>query len=210
MSTFNDHLRWRYATKKFDTSKILSKQQIDDLLESVQLSASSFGLQPYRIVVVTDPSIRAKVREHAWGQAQITDASHLIAVCPMRSIDEAYVTKYIDLIAQTRGIPSEHLKGFHDMMMGFISAKTPEALAVWLRCQAYIAVGFLLSAAAQNGIDACPMEGFDPAHVDVDLGLLDANLTAAVLVAVGFRAADDEAANYKKVRFPKKELFLWK
>jgi nitroreductase len=208
MSTFNDKLRWRYATKKFDPTKKLSDDQFASLLEAAQLSASSYGLQPYRIVVIGDPVVRAKVREHAWGQAQITDASHIVAICPMRTIDEAYVTRYIDLIASTRGIPAANLKGFHDMMMGAVNGRTPEALAAWMKCQAYIAVGFLLSAAAEQGIDACPMEGFDPVHVDVDLDLAKENLTSAVLVALGFRAADDEAAAYKKVRMPKETLFL--
>jgi nitroreductase len=108
----------------------------------------------------------------------------------------------------TRGMPAEKLKGFHDMMVGSIKAQTPEKMAAWLKCQAYIAVGFLLSAAAHAKIDACPMEGFDPTHVDVDLGLLDKNLTSAILVPVGFRAADDEAAAYKKVRLPKDEFIL--
>lgn len=203
-----ESLQWRYATKKFDPTKKLSAAQLQELMDAVQLSASSFGLQAYRVAVVTDPAIRAKVREHAWGQAQVTDASHLFAFMPMKSIDEAFVEKYISHIAKTRGIPTEGLKSYHDMMVGTIQSRTPEALAVWLRAQAYIAVGFLLSAAAHMGIDACPMEGFDPAHVDVDLGLLEKNLTTAVLVPVGFRAMDDEAATYKKVRTPKEELFM--
>ena len=208
MSKYNENLQWRYATKKFDPTKKLSAEQLEELLDTVQLSASSFGLQAYRVAVIADPAIRAKVREHAWGQAQITDASHLIAFMPMRSIDESYVEKYVKLIADTRGIPTESLKGFHDMMVGSIQGKSPEALAEWLRSQAYIAVGFLLSAAAQMNIDACPMEGFDPVHVDVDLHLLEKNLSTAVLVAIGFRASDDESAQYKKVRVPKEELFM--
>jgi nitroreductase len=210
MSTHNENLRWRYATKKFDASKKLSDEQLKTLMEATQLSASSFGLQPYRIVMVENPATRAKIREHAWGQAQVTDASHLFVFCPLRSIDEAYVTQYINLIAKTRGIPAENLKGFHDMMMGTVHARNPEQLAAWLKCQAYIAVGFMLSAAAENHIDACPMEGFDPAHVDIDLDLAKDNLTSAVIVAVGFRSHDDESASYKKVRFPAEELFIQK
>ncbi len=208
MSNMIESLQWRYATKKFDPTKKLSAEQLQELMDAVQLSASSFGLQAYRVAVVTDPAIRAKVREHAWGQAQVTDASHLFAFMPMKSIDEAYVKNYVGLIAKTRGIPVESLKDYENMMLGTIKSRTPEALAVWLRAQAYIAVGFLLSAAAHMGIDTCPMEGFDPTHVDVDLSLLEKNLTTAVLVPVGFRASDDEAATYKKVRTPKEELFM--
>ena len=208
MTTYTDNLRWRYATKKFDPSKKLTDTQLQELLDAVQLSASSFGLQAYRVAVITDPAIRTKVREHAWGQPQITEASHLIAFLPMRSIDETYVAQSIDLVSKTRGMPAEALKGYHDMMVGSIKGQTPEGLKSWLRSQAYIAVGFLLSAAAQHGIDACPMEGFDPTHVDVDLGIVDKNLTTAVLVPIGFRASDDATAAYKKVRVPQDELFL--
>ncbi len=208
MSNLNESLQWRYATKKFDPSKKLTDAQLDELLEATRLSASSYGLQAYRLIVVTDPAVRAKIREHAWNQSQVTDASHLIVICPLQSIDEAYVGKYIDNIATTRGMPAEKLKGFRDMMVGSIKAQTPEKMAAWLKCQAYIAAGFLLSAAAHAKIDACPMEGFDPAQVDVDVGLLGKNMTAAILVPVGFRAADDEAASYKKVRLSKDEFIM--
>jgi nitroreductase len=197
-----DALRWRYAVKKFDPSKKLSEEQLNGLLESARLSASSFGLQPYKILVVTDPAVRAKIREHAWNQTQVTDASHLLAFCAYRTIDEAYVDRYIALISQERGVSEEALKGYRDMMVGSIKSRSPQELAEWMKRQAYIAVGFALSAAAHLRIDSCPMEGFDPAHVDVDLGLLEQNLTSVVLMPVGFRAADDASAQYKKVRFP--------
>ena len=205
-----ESLRWRYATKKFDPTKKLTNEQLDAVLEAARLSASSYGLQPYKFVVITNPAIRAKIREHAWDQPQVTDASHLIAVCPYRSIDAAYVDAYVAHIARERGVTVESLKGFRDMMAGSVSRQTPEGLAAWMKCQAYIAVGFILSAAAHMRIDAAPMEGFDPTHVDVDLGLLDLNLTTAVLIGLGYRAGDDPAASYKKVRFPKEHLFLFK
>lgn len=208
MSNMIESLQWRYATKKFDPTKKLSEAQLQELMDAIQLSASSFGLQAYRIALVTDPAIRAKVREHGWGQSQITDASHLFAFMTMKSIDETYVKNYIALIAKTRGIPTESLKGYEDMMMGTIKTRTPEEIAGWLRAQAYIASGFLLTAAAHMGIDTCPMEGFDPIQVDIDLGVANTNLTTAMLIPVGFRAADDATASYKKVRTPKEELFM--
>lgn len=203
-----DDLRWRYATKKFDPSKKLSDAQLDELLDATRLAASSYGLQPYKILVVTDPAVRAKIREHAWNQSQVTDASHLLVFAAYKSIDEAYVDGYVALIAKERGMTVEALKGFRDMMVGSIKGQTPESLAQWMKRQAYIAVGFALSAAAHMQIDACPMEGFDATHVDVDLGLTDKNLTTAVIMPIGFRAADDAAAGYAKVRFPKEELFI--
>ncbi len=210
MTALLDQLNWRYATKKFDSTKKLSPAQLEEVLESIRLSASSYGLQPYKVIVVTDAAIRAKIREHAWNQTQVTDASHLLVFCPMRTIDERYVDDFVTLIAKERGIAPEALKGYRDMMVGSITGRTSEQLAAWMKCQAYIAVGFGLSAAAHAGIDACPMEGFDPAHVDVDLGLTGQNLTSAVLMPMGFRAADDATSAYKKVRYPKDQFFVWK
>lgn len=209
MSTYLENLQWRYATKKFDPSKKLTQAQLDELLHATQLAASSYGLQPYKVYVVTNPAVREKIKEHAWGQPQVTDASHLIVFCAKRTIDEKYVDAYISLIAKTRGMSAADLKSFRDMMVGMMKGRTPEMLASWMKCQAYIALGFLLSAAAHHRIDACPMEGFDPTHVDVDLGLIDKDLTAVTLCPVGFRAADDAASSLKKVRLPKDDLFTF-
>lgn len=210
MSDYNENLQWRYATKKFDTTKKISKQQLDELLDSLQASASSYGLQPYVFFVITNPELRERMKAHAWNQSQVTDASHLIVVCARKTIDEAYVDSYISLIASTRGISVESLKGYRDMMVGSIHGRTKEELAHWMKCQSYIALGFLLSAAAQAKIDACPMEGFDPIQVGIDLELAEKNLTAVTFCALGFRAADDKTAAYKKVRFPKEDLFIFK
>jgi|CXWL01.1.fsa_nt_gi nitroreductase len=210
MSSYNDRLFWRYATKKFDPTKHLTQEQLDELLESARLSASSYGLQPYKLVVVTNPAIRAKLREHAWNQSQVTDASHLVVICSYRTIDAAYIDRFVGIIASERGVSVESLKGYRDMMVGSIQGRTPEQLADWMKRQSYIALGFLLSAAAQHQIDACPMEGFDATHVDVDLGLAEENLTAAVFCPLGFRASDDATASYKKVRFPKEEFIVFK
>jgi nitroreductase len=209
MSTYNDNLRWRYATKKFDSAKKLTQVQIDDLLESTQLAASSFGLQPYKVFVITDPALRERIKEHAWGQTQVTDASHLVVFCAYKTIDESYVDAFIALVSEIRGIPVESLKDYREMMVGSIKGRSTEALANWMKCQAYIGLGFLLSAAAQATIDACPMEGFDPSLVDGDLQLSDKNLTAVAMCPLGFRASDDRTAAYKKVRFPKEELFVF-
>ncbi len=210
MPTFLENLQWRYAVKKFDAAKKLTSSQLDELLEALRLTASSYGLQPYRFVLVEDPAVRAKVREHAWGQTQITDASHLIALCAVKTLDEKYVDHYIDAISKVRGVPVENLKGFKDMMMGTINGKSSQELLDWSKKQTYIALGFLLSAAAHMHIDSCPMEGFDAAHVDADLGLAEEGLTVVALCPVGFRSEDDAAAAYKKVRFCKEELFLTK
>ncbi len=211
MSALLQDLQWRYATKKFDATKKLSQEQLDELLEAGRLSASSFGLQAYKLYVITDAAVRESIKNHAWGQTQITDASHLIAIVTHKSIDEAYVDEYTAHVAKERGVPAEALKNYRDMMAGSVSARSadPVAMAAWLKAQGYIALGFLLSQAAHMHIDACPMEGFDPITVGQDLGL-PANLQVAVLCPVGFRAQEDETAAYKKVRSPKEEFFVWK
>lgn len=208
MSALLESLQWRYATKKFDPTKKLSVSELNELTEALRLSASSYGLQPYKFMVISDPELRAKVRAHAWGQAQVTDASHLIVLLAEKVVDETHVDAYIENIAKTRGTTAESLATFKSMMMQTVNGRTPQELAEWAKKQGYIALGFLLSAAAHLRIDTCPMEGFSVPDVDNDLGLPARNLTAFALCPVGFRAADDETASMKKVRFPKEALFL--
>ena len=208
MSTFNDNLLWRYATKAFDPAKKLSEEQLNSLLESTRLTATSYGLQPFRVLVITDPALRAQLREKAWGQSQLTDASHLIVLCALKHIGEEYVDSYIAHVASQRGVTTEALKGYRDMMASFAQGMPPEALATWMQKQTYIALGFLLCAAADAHIDACPMEGFDKQAFDEILGLDAKNLTSVALCPLGFRSADDATAAYPKARFPMEELVI--
>ncbi|MBD1363407.1 NAD(P)H-dependent oxidoreductase [Mucilaginibacter sp. ZT4R22] len=203
-----DKLKWRYATKKFDTNKKLSAEQLDELLEAVQLAPSSYGLQHYKVLVIENAEVRTKLREAAYGQPQITDASQLIVFAAETNIDEGYVKNFVDLIADTRNVPRESLVGLEGMLVGAINGRTPEQRLLWAQKQAYIALGVLVAAAADLGIDAGPMEGFDPAKFDEILGLKEKGLTATVIAAVGFRADDDHFSKLIKVRRPKKELFI--
>ncbi len=202
MSIFNENMQWRYAVKKFDTTKKITAEQLDDLLEAANLAPTSYGLQPFRFLVITRPDVREKIKAAAWNQAQVTDASHLIVVCAKTGLDEAYIDDYIKRIAETRGMTVESLKGFRDMM----AAGVKNMNTAWCQRQSYLALGTMLSAAAQAKIDACPMEGFDPATVDEILGLKAKGLTSTLLCAIGFRAADDSSAGYKKVRLPRGEF----
>jgi nitroreductase len=219
MKNIIESLQWRYATKKFDTTKKLTSAQLDMLVESARLSPSSFGLQPWKFVIVTDTAARAKLREAAWGQSQITDASALIVFCVRKNIDDALVDSYMQSIASTRNVPLETLKGFADTIKGSIKSKgtpgteaDPEAATSaakeWATRQVYIALGVLLTTAAHLDIDACPMEGFDPKKFDDILGLSALGLESRTLAAVGFRSADDTTAGLKKVRFPKEEVVV--
>jgi len=203
-------LNWRYATKKFDTEKKVSEEDLNEILEAGRLAPSSYGLQPWKFVVVTDPELRKKLREHAWNQPQITDASHLIVLATRTDVDENYVKRYVDEIAKQRKTTVEALKGYQDMMTGDVKGRSKDAVLEWSKHQSYIALGFLLFAAAQKHIDACPMEGFDPAKFDEVLELKKHNLASTVLCTIGYRAADDKASQNLKVRFDQKDIVIRK
>jgi len=203
-----EKLNWRYATKKFDHTKKLSPAQLDELLQAVHLSPSSAGLQSYKIIVVEDPATRQKLREAANGQAQLTDASQIIIFASETNLDADYVKHYIDHVAKTRNIDRENLEGFEQMINGHVSSQTEEQKIIWSNKQAYIALGVLLTAAAELGIDACPMEGFNATKFDEILGLKEKGLTTAVIVAIGFRSEDDGYSKLVKVRKPEEEMFI--
>ncbi len=195
-------LNWREATKKFDTNKKLTAAQLDTLLEAARLAPSSYGLQPWKFIVVSDPALRAKLRAASWDQAQVTDASHLI-VLAAQVPSEVLVDAYIADIAQTRGASAEALAGFSQMLKGAIAGMDETARLMWAQKQVYIALGVLLTAAAVSGIDACPMEGFDVGKYDEILGLSADGLHTTVILPVGFRSAEEAAVASKKVRFAK-------
>lgn len=197
-----ERLNWRYATKKFDPTRTIPADMWSTLERSATLAPSSFGLQPWKFIVVLDPALRARLREKAWNQPQITDASHLVVFARRTNVDRAYIQGYIDRIAQVRNVPQESLAGFRDMMTTFVEKPFPGFDPnVWTSRQVYIALGFFLSACAMMGIDACPMEGFDPGAFDEILGLKKDGLATQVLATAGYRASDDWVASAAKVRF---------
>ncbi len=203
-----EKLNWRYATKKFDDTKKLSSEQLDTLLTAIQLAPSSYGLQSYKVLVIEDPAIREKLREAAYGQPQLTQASQVIVFASETMIDESFVNKYVDNIAATRQIDRQYLAGYQQVMVGTVNRLAEDQKITWSHKQAYIALGILLTAAADLGIDACPMEGFENGKFDEILGLKEKGLTASVIAPVGFRADDDDYSKLAKVRRPKGELFI--
>lgn len=207
MKNVLEALKWRYATKKFDAEKKLSAEQLATLKEALRLSPSSFGLQPWHFVIVENAELRTKLRAAGYDQSQITDASHLIVLTTEKNVNDALVEKYMKSIATTKNIPVEALAGFSGMLNGAIEMKDVAGAAEWAVRQVYIALGVLLTTAAVEGIDAAPMEGFDPAQFDTILGLEERGLTTRAIVAVGFRSASDEAATAPKVRYSEEELF---
>ena len=206
MSNYIENLNWRYATKKFDKDKSISNEDLETLLEATALSASSYGLQPYKILVIDDKEIRAKLQPAAWGQSQITEASHLIILANQTTFGEELVDDYLKNVSDTREIPLEGLKEYAEMMKSNLVPLSDEAKAGWSARQAYIALGNLLSAAADLKIDACPMEGFDSSQFNTILDLDKQNLNTAVIVTVGYRSEDDQTQHFKKVRKSKENL----
>lgn len=203
-----ESLNWRYATKKFDNAKKLSPAQLNELLHAVHLSPSSSGLQSYKVIVVEDTSVRQKLREAGFNQRQITDASQLIVFAAETNLDAIYVKNFINHLANSRGIDRTDLEGYEQMINGNIKSMNQEQRINWAKRQAYIALGVLLTSAAELGIDACPMEGFNAAQFDDILGLKEKGLTTAVIVTIGFRAADDAYSKLNKVRKPEQEMFI--
>lgn len=199
-------LNWRYATKKFDANKKLDKETYAKLEEAMRLSASSFGLQPWKFVVVTDPEIKKQLPAHSWGQMQPQECSHLVVISRNADIDEAYIDHYLDAVAATRGVTKESLATYGGMMKGFL--KNPIDKAAWMEKQCYIALGTLLTAAAVLGVDACPMEGFDAEAYDRILGLKEKGCRSVVVCPLGYRAEDDKYAHAAKVRFPAEEVVI--
>ena len=201
-------LKWRYAVKQFDPTRKISVEDWETLKQALILTPSSFGLQPWLFVAVNDPTVREKLLPESWGQKQIVDASHLVVLAQRKGLDSAYVDKFLASVAEVRGVPSSSLDGYRQMMNGTIAAKGPAAVDEWSARQTYIAIGFLLSAAAAIGVDACPMEGINPAKYDEILGREAHGATARAVVTLGYRSADDHYAQAPKVRFPANEVLV--
>lgn len=203
-----EHLNWRYATKNFDPAKFVSQTDLNHLLESLRLAPSSFGLQPWKFVVIQDRKLRETLKPYAWNQSQVADASHLIVLCRLKKMDAAYVDNYIDQISQAREVSTESLSAYRQMMLGFLEKYSEAESAHWMMRQVYLALGVLLSECAARKIDACPMEGFEPEKFDEILKLEEQGLVSAVLCPVGYRTFDDKYASLKKVRFESHQVIL--
>ena len=206
-----DHLleaqNWRYATKQFDASKKIPAATWQALEQTLILSPSSYGLQPWQFFVVTNPDLRAKLRPHSWNQAQITDASHLVVFAIPEKIDIPYMEKYLARIAEVRGVTLESLGFYRDMMMADVIAGPRQSwVREWAARQLYIALGNFMTSAALIGIDTCPIEGLDPREYDAILDLPAKGYNAVVACAAGYRADTDKYATLPKVRFEKSDL----
>ena len=201
-----DALQWRYATKVFDASKIIPADTWAALEESLILTPSSYGLQPWKFLIITDKALREKLVPFAWRQRQIVDASHLVVMAVRRDYGEADVDANMQRIAEVRGGTPDALMGFKNMIMKTVSSLSQKDQEQWAKCQAYIALGQFMAVAALLGIDTCPMEGFEAGKFDEILGLTARGLTTAVLCPAGYRSVDDRYAGLPKVRFKATDL----
>ncbi|MBL9140073.1 MAG: NAD(P)H-dependent oxidoreductase [Verrucomicrobiales bacterium] len=200
-------LQWRYATKVFDPQKKIPAATWEALSQSLVLSPSSYGLQPYRILVVGNATTRQQLLPHSWGQRQVVDASHLLVFAARTSMTEAEIDAFVNRIAEVRGIAISALADYRGMMIGDVVQGPRSAVAgEWAARQAYIALGNLLTSAALLGVDACPMEGLIPQEYDKVLGLSGTGYVTVVAATLGYRMAADKYASLPKVRFPVSHL----
>jgi nitroreductase / dihydropteridine reductase len=200
------NLNWRYATKKMSSEKIPT-EKLNAILDATNLSASSYGLQPYKIIVVGNDEVKQQLQTAAYGQVQVGASSHILVFCVPQNLTADDAKVFIENVSNTRGIPKEALAGYEGMIAGTINSLSEEQQQVWASKQAYIALGTAMIAAAEQEVDACPMEGFDTAKFDKILGLAAKGLKSVVMLPIGYRSADDATANYKKVRKSKTDMF---
>ena len=203
-----DSLRWRYAVKKFDDSRIVPDDKIDTIKEAFNLTASSYGLQPFKLVVIQNKGIQEKLIEHSWNQKQVAQASHVLVITVPKSYSTEEVSTYFNRVKAIRNTPDEIINPFQEFLTNTIDGKTQEELLAWNKNQAYLAMGNLLTVCALEEIDSCPMEGFVPEKYDEVLGLAEQNLTSVLVLPIGYRAEDDFMKSQKKVRKNLEEVIL--
>jgi nitroreductase len=200
-------LQWRYAVKKFDSDRKIPSDVWNALEQSLVLSPSSFGLQPWKFFVVDNMELRQQLLPNSWNQGQVVEASHLVVLAINKNMNDAEVDRYIKSMSDTRNVPADALAGLTGMIKGFMNNdKLPFTVDEWATRQVYIAIGQFMASAAMLGIDTCPMEGFNPAKYDELLGLTEMGYASVLVCPAGYRAADDKYATMAKVRYAQTEM----
>lgn len=195
-----EKLQWRYATKQFDSTKELSEEKLRILKESFNLTATSYGLQPLKMLVISNPETKEKLVPLTMQQSQVKDASHVLVLCTETEMNSNFIAKHFDRVEETRKTPKEILEPFEDYLKISFSEKNPKDIEQWMAKQAYLAMGNLLTVCAMEDIDACPIEGFEPEKYDALLELEKMGLRSVLVLAVGYRANDDFFSKLAKVR----------
>lgn len=198
-------LNWRYAVRKF-SAEAIADEQVRELMTATSLSASSYGLQPYRLLVVKSAEIRRQLLEHSFGQEKVVHCSHLVVFAAQTDIGDRTVERYLDRVSEVRGLPRRELRNMAVHFKGALAAKTQQQKQEWAHQQAYIALGTFLTCAAMMQIDSCPMAGIEPQGYDRVLGLADKELTTTVICAIGRRHPEDANAGLRKVRYDQDEM----
>ena len=200
MSNTIENLEWRYAVKRFDEQRMLSDEQVEVLKKAFNLTATSYGLQPIKLVVLSDKKLQRALVEHSYNQQQVGQASHVLILCVEKNVDSRYISSYFERVKQVRGTSDEVLDPFKQALVEDFSKKAPAEILEWAKKQVYLAMGNLLTICAMERIDACPMEGFIPSEYDRLLDLESRGLTSVLVLPVGYRASDDMFSGFKKVR----------
>jgi nitroreductase len=208
MKNIIDALEWRYAVKKFNEEALLSEQQLEAVKKAFNLSASSYGLQPYKLVMLQNKALQERLLPHSYNQKQVVQAAAVLVFCIRKDIDSSYIDGYFGLIASARGQSPESLDGYKNFMKSTLVGKTPAEMSLWATNQVYLNMGTLLTACAAMEIDSCPMEGFSPAGYNQVLELDKMGLEAVLVMPIGIRASDDSVAILKKVRKPLEEAVI--
>lgn len=203
-----EQLNWRYATKKFDENKQLSAQNMQQLKEAFNLTATSFGLQPIKLVIISDKVLQKELMANAMNQAQVGQASHVLVFCIETKIDTAFIESYFKRVKEIRNTPDAILNPFKQFLIEDFNKKSQEDIETWAVKQVYLAMGNLLTVCALNKIDACPMEGFVNDKYDDILDLNSKNLKSVLIMPIGIRAEDDMFADFKKVRKPLSQAII--
>lgn len=203
-----EKLQWRYATKKFDPLKILSNEKLDILKQTFNLTATSFGLQPLKLVVVSNPELKEKLMQASFYQTQVRDASHLLILCIERKIDHHFIVDHFKRVEGTRNTPREILEPFEKNLISSFTEKNADEIRDWMINQLYLTLGALLTVCAVEKIDSCPMEGFESEKYDDLLGLDEIGLKSVIVMPVGYRDESDFFINLKKVRRGVEELVI--
>lgn len=204
-------MHWRYACKKFDPTKIIREEDWKILTETLRLSASSYGLQPWKFIVAQDPELRKKLRDLSWGQSPVTDASHFVVLTYKEKMDEAHIEKLVEQTAKIQGVDISTLTRFRDSLhRNLLKGPLAATVDTWAQRQTYIALGSFLTTASLMEIDTLPMEGLDPAGYDRVLNLDGTGFKTVAAIACGYRAADDKNQHAKKVRFEREDVVVYK
>ncbi|MGE4444401.1 MAG: NAD(P)H-dependent oxidoreductase [Candidatus Altimarinota bacterium] len=203
-----ESLEWRYATKVFDKNKKVSDTDLAEIIEAFRLTPSSFGLQPWKLIVVKDVKKREELLPNSWNQAQIVDASHLLVLARVENAGDTLVDQYLDDMVNKTGATRENLKGYEDMMKGFLNGLSLDQKNAWADRQVMIASGVMMSLLAEKQIDACPIEGFDRAKYNEILSLNEKGLSSVLVLPIGYRDESDKYSSRPKIRFQTEDILI--